>query len=130
MKSRINGDLCREYTDDGGSAHAASVADTLSSDMSYFIDKQGKPLLRFAAYAFRPWKMPAPSCKHGRQPFSNSVPCLFQRLCHVLLHRPAVEGHGRVIRRLGIKEQRFFAIMQFQLYTKLYFTVISEILRF
>ena len=40
------------------------------------------------------------------------------------------EGHGRVIRRLDMKEQRFFVIMQIQLYVKLYFTAISDLLQF
>ena len=29
------------------------------------------------------------------------IPCFFHSLCHILLHRPAAEGHGRVMRRLA-----------------------------
>ena len=59
-------------------------------------------LWQFTAGASRHWKMPAPSCKHGSRAFSNSAPCSFLSLCHILLHRPAAEGHGCVMRRLGM----------------------------
>ena len=59
-------------------------------------------LLRFTTVVSRHWKMPAPSCKHGSRAFSNSPPCFFHSLCHILLHRPAAEGHGCVMRRLGM----------------------------
>ena len=30
------------------------------------------------------------------------TPLLFSSLCHILRHRPVAEGHGRVMRRLGV----------------------------
>ena len=40
-----NGDLCREYTDDGGSAHAALPADTLTRTFVIYRESREEPLI-------------------------------------------------------------------------------------
>ena len=80
---------------------------TPSVRMSGVYSQAGRNCLwQFTAGASRHWKMPAPSCKHGSRAFSNSAPCSFLSLCHILLHRPAAEGHGCVMRRLGMAAGR------------------------
>ena len=60
-------------------------------------------LWQFAAVAVRSDEKLRPLCKHRSVALSSFLPpCFFPSLCHILLHRPAAEGHGCVMRRLGM----------------------------
>ena len=96
------------------------------------IEKAGRNRLsRFPADALRSDEKLRPRCKHRAVALSSfPLPALFIVCVMSSFTGRRAEGHGRVIRRLDMKEQRFFVIMQIQLYVKLYFTAISDLLQF
>ena len=105
-----------DAADDGGSTHAALPADTLSSDISAFMNQAGRSRLqRFPADALRSDEKLRPQCKHRAAALSFFPLPAFSIVCAMSSFTGRwFKGHGRKNRRLGIKEQWFFAIWQFQ----------------
>ena len=97
-----------------------------------FIVRQGGTAhTRFTAIAVRSDEKLRLLCKHRAVALSSfPLPAFFIVCAMSSFTGRRAEGHGRVIRRLDMKEQRFFVIMQFQPYVKLYFTAISDLLQF
>ena len=104
----------------GGSGHAALPADTLSSDIRYFMNQAGRSRLqRFPADASRLDEKLRPQCKHRAAALSSFLLPAFSIVCAMSSFKGRrFKGHGRKNRRLGIKKQRFFAIWQFQPYIR------------
>src|SRR5699024_4404301 len=86
-----------------GAPPAASSADALSSDVSSLQSSRVElPLaVRGCRRTVRRKAPPFVQAQAGRF-VVFPTPCFFPSLCHILLHRPAAEGHGCVMRRLGV----------------------------
>ena len=130
--------------DDGGSVHAALPADTLSSDISAFMNQVGRSRLqRFPADASRSDEKLCPQCKHRAAALSSFPLPAFSIVCAMSSFTGRrFKGHGRIVavwvsknsgflqsgnfsRISGVKLQRYLNYRDFNCITSWDYTVLS-----